>query len=170
MTRYAIFGDSYVSRQQRFGGTFPFPGEVRFFGRGGMRAQSIPEAMWEELLDFAPDVCVLHFGGNDINRQASVRDIAESILHRVGELEDLGVSVIVAEILPRKRVRGNIDQPTFDRMRKAINVKLRRKLRSRFAFLRVHVDTHYLTDGVHLSLTGQYQYHWALLRVFSRWL
>ena len=36
--RFAVFGDSYVKRQERFGAAFQFPDHstVRFFGRGGM--------------------------------------------------------------------------------------------------------------------------------------
>ena len=40
--KYAVFGDSYVARLGRSDLPLCLPGEVRFFGRGGMRAGHVP--------------------------------------------------------------------------------------------------------------------------------
>ena len=72
--KFAVFGDSYVSRQGRFGAAFQFPDHstVRFFGRGGMCALDIPDDLWEEMLVYRPNICILHLGGNDINPSIDV--------------------------------------------------------------------------------------------------
>lgn len=174
MPRYAVFGDSYVRRQGLFGGKFPVPGEVRFFGKGGMRVGSVPGHLWSQLKEYHPDVCFLHLGGNDINFSTDASVISGLILDLVYELQGLGAHVLVGEILPRAKVRGDIDLATFEKVRKAVNVRLRRRLRRDFVFFRVQIHdqsgglhSHYDPDGVHLSITGQDRYHRALLKAFG---
>lgn len=63
MNRFAVFGDAYVTSQGTFRGAFQLPGEVRFIGRGGMRVNSVPDKLWEELLNYDLTRVILHLGG-----------------------------------------------------------------------------------------------------------
>ena len=48
-------------------------GEVRFFGRGGMRAGHVPNEEWRQLKLYSPDYVVLHLGGNDLSMESVPR-------------------------------------------------------------------------------------------------
>ena len=101
--RFAVFGDSYVRRQERFDAAFQFPDHstVRFFGRGGMSALSIPDDLWEKMLAYWPNICILHLGGNDINPSIDVPKVFDTVIERVNTLREWGIHVVIGEILPQ---------------------------------------------------------------------
>ena len=47
--KYVVFSDSYVSRLGRLDLSLCLPGEVRFFGRGGMRFLHVPNDEWRQM-------------------------------------------------------------------------------------------------------------------------
>ena len=71
--KYAMFGDSYAARLGRSDLSLGLPGEVQFFGRGGMRVGHVPNAEWRQLKLFGPDHVILHLGGNDLNMESVPR-------------------------------------------------------------------------------------------------
>ena len=66
--KFAVFGNSYVSWKGRFGLQMHFcdGSNVRYFGRCGMRVGDMSTNLWDRLLQYRPNVCLLHLGGNDI--------------------------------------------------------------------------------------------------------
>ena len=48
-----------------------------FLSRGGMCALDIPDDLWEEMLVYRPNICILHLGGNDINPINPSIDVAK---------------------------------------------------------------------------------------------
>ena len=88
MSRVAVFGDSYVRRL----GCYEFnwrAGQIRFFGRGGMRAGSVPGSLWQEIRDYAPTHVFLLLGGNDISVSSDPATITRSLLDLVASLSDI---------------------------------------------------------------------------------
>ena len=61
--KYVVFSDSYVSRLGRLDLSLCLPGEVRFFGRGGMRVLHVPNDEWRQMMIFSPDHVILHLVG-----------------------------------------------------------------------------------------------------------
>ena len=62
MAKTALFGDSYIKRLNRFCDNFlGVPGECRFYGVGGMRADNPHQEVLKSCIDFQPDAvfCVL---------------------------------------------------------------------------------------------------------------
>ena len=99
MSRVAVFGDSYVRRL----GCYEFnwrAGQIRFFGRGGMRAGSVPGSLWQVMRDYAPTHVFLLLGGNDISVSSDSVTIARSLLDLVASLSDIA-HVFVGEITTR---------------------------------------------------------------------
>ena len=103
MPRVAIFGDSYVSRLSRYcGGDLKVPSEVNFFGKGGMKAASVPSDMLSQVFDFRPDLVVLNLGGNDIRPVSSPKTIFNRLFHLVEQFQQHGVkTVYVCELAER---------------------------------------------------------------------
>ena len=104
MSRVAVFGDSYVRRL----GCYEFnwsagnwrAEQIRFFGRGGTRAGSVPGSLWQEMRDYAPTHVFLLLGGNNISVNSDPATIVRSLLDLVASLSDIA-HVFVGEILPR---------------------------------------------------------------------
>ena len=194
-TRFAVFGDSYVRRQGAFTRE-RLPYNVRFFGKGGMELLRIPTEEWNRLLNYKPDVVLLHLGGNDVrdppvdpkkprgeniyvgaNNQARV--LFDAMNRRIKELTRLGIKVMVGQVLDRAdwALRG-VGKETFDLVRKGLNRRLRDLLGHNFIFFRVHlwdrsgkkiVNYHYSQkDGVHLSERGMTCYEKVLKKEFAR--
>ena len=175
MKKFAVFGDSYVTRQGRFGVAFPFPDPVKFIGEDDMRALSIPDDKWQELKTYKPYVCILHLGGNDIQEDTNVKELFVEIMARVTELRDSGIYPVVAEILPRAEfgLKG-VSLRTFELIRKSLNKRIRRALAHDFSFLPLHVRLcNYYYDpygGVNLSYQGMWKYYETLVKEFSNYL
>ena len=179
--RFAVFGDSFVRRQGRFNAAFQFPDHstVRFFGRGGMSALSIPDDLWKEMLAYRPNICILHLGGNDINPSIDVPKVFDVVMERVNTLRERGIHVVIGEILPRAefalRERG-VPLDLFETVRKGLNKRFRRAMRENWLMFRVCVmyrggglHFHYDEDGVHLSESGMWSYHCTLQAEFNQY-
>ena len=83
MTKFACFGDSYMSRLESFSsGNMP----CRFFGESGMSSTRKFKDKFHQLLEFRPDVVFMNIGGNDINARSSVEAIFLRIKNVVEEL------------------------------------------------------------------------------------
>ena len=83
------------------------PSEVKVFGKGGMKAESVPSDMLSQVFDFRPDLVVLNLGGNDIRPASSPKTIFNCLFHLVEEFQQHGVkTVYVCEIAgPNMRLR-----------------------------------------------------------------
>ena len=130
--KFAVFGDSYVSRQGRFGLQMHFGdgSKVKYFGLGGMRVGDVPTDLWDKLTRYRPNICLLHVGGNDIAETCVVKDLFDNVRDRVTELRELGCHVVVGEVLPRaENSLRNVSLKTFESVRTALNRKLRRVLK-----------------------------------------
>ncbi|KAJ8348248.1 hypothetical protein SKAU_G00268370 [Synaphobranchus kaupii] len=116
-----IVGDSYIRRgeeraRETMGTSLGLDARVQWFGWGGLR--------WERLLPFihqslrgraAPDVLLIHCGGNDLGNTKSLRLVAD--MKR--DLQDLhrrfpGTKILLSAISQRRRWRtanpGKIDK------------------------------------------------------------
>lgn len=170
--KIGIFGSSYVTRLNSWcRGYFKVPAIVRFFGKGGMRADRIPSVIFSELLSFRPDVVFLQLGGNDISDNCVPNEILKNITNCVNELRNSGVQrVFVGEILQRGDFRKapGLDIIRFDRIRKVINKKLQKLFKDEFiVFPKLKYPRDYLDDKVHLNDKGLTTYHLKLRRLFS---
>ena len=66
-----------------------------------MSALSIPDDLWEKMLAYRPNICILHLGGNDINPSIDVPKVFDVVMERVNTLRERGIHVVIGEILPR---------------------------------------------------------------------
>ena len=180
-TRFAVFGDSYVKREWAFC-KHRLPYNVRFFGRGGMELLRIPSEDWKRLMDYKPDVVLLHLGGNDIyeapkTKYSQAKVLFDEMVRRIRALEKAGVKVLVGQVLDRAdfALRG-VSPEVFGVVRKGLNRRLRDLLKHNFVFFRVHLwsrsgdlNYHYdQRDGVHLSEAGMACYEKVLKKEFGR--
>lgn len=174
--KFAVFGDSYVARLGRSDLSLCLPGEVRFFGRGGMRAGHVPNAEWGQMKFYSPDYVALHLGGNDLSMESVPRAVADRILSMVEELLSSGVrGVLVCEVVPRACVSRSpgLTLDSYERQRKSLNQILHRALGSSYVPLhfrvvgrdgRLHHD--YAADRIHFSDRGLVKYRKTLKRAF----
>ncbi|XP_033724642.1 uncharacterized protein LOC117314669 [Pecten maximus] len=171
MAKFAILGSSYISRLRDFcEGDFKVPGDCRFFGKGGMRTDSIPHWMMADLESFNPDVVFVHLGGNDIRRDSSPKDIFSNLCAIVETLKKSGAKVHIAEICRRgdfSKAPG-LMEASFNRQRNAIN----RLLIERYGKCIVKIPLQYPADYdnklVHFSDYGIRKYFFMVRRVFLR--
>lgn len=56
------------------------PGECRFYGVGGMRADNVNQRVLLELMDFHPETVFVGLGGNDISVNSSPRQTSKKRL------------------------------------------------------------------------------------------
>ena len=174
--KYAVFGDSYVARLGRSDLPLCLPGEVRFFGRGGMRAGHVPNEEGRQLSLYSPDYVVLHLGGNDLSMESVPRAVGDMILSMVEELLSSGVrGVLVCQVVPRACVSRSpgLTIDSYERQRKSLNQILHRALGPSYVPLhfravgkdgKLHQD--YATNRVHFSERGLVKYRKTLKRAF----
>ena len=127
--KYAVFGNSYVSRLGRSDLSLCLPGEVRFFARGGMRVVHVPNDEWLQMMVFSPDHVILHFGGNNLTKESVPRTVGDKLLSLVEELKSSGVqSVLVCEVVPRACVSRSpgLTLDCYEGQRKSLNQMLHR--------------------------------------------
>ena len=156
MAKTALFGDSYIKRLNRFCDNFlGVPGECRFYGVGGMRADNPHQEVLKSCIDFQPDAVFLCIGGNDISAESSPRQTFEHIVNIANSFEAHGTkTVYIGEIMTRGQFwkSPGLTKETFDKKRKLINRHLRKKYGRLFVtFPDIHFPEHYATDGVHLN-------------------
>ena len=107
------------------------PADVRFFGKGGMRASSaLCSKELNDLIEFQPHVTFVVLGGNDVKDSCVPHTIFSDIKNVVRTLHDYGISrVYVCEIIPRgnfKKAPG-ITETRFNAIMKVINKKLKKE-------------------------------------------
>ena len=161
MSRVAIFGDGYVRKL----GCFEFSwraGQIRFFGRDGMRAGNVPGSLWQEMRDYAPTHVFLLLGGNDISVSSDPATIARSLLDLAASLPDVA-HVFVGEILPRGdfSLSPGLTPESFERQRHRVSRILRSSLGRRLVPFHIRLKypdgsyhRDYCRDRVHLSEFG----------------
>ncbi|OWF46777.1 uncharacterized protein LOC110455218 [Mizuhopecten yessoensis] len=81
MPKFAILGSSYISRLRDFcEGDLKVPGECRFFGKGGMRTDTIPNWMMTDLRALDAWAVFIQLGGNDIRQNSNPREFSTGFL------------------------------------------------------------------------------------------
>ena len=158
MAKVALFGDSYIKRLSSYcKGFLGIPGDCRFYGVGGMRADSPNNEPLRQLIRFQPDTVCICLGGNDISVDSSPKKTYEDIVGVVDCLRNSGIEMVyICEILTRGQFRKSpgLNKKTFDKKRKLINKKLRKTYKEFFVtFSDIHYPDHYDTDGVHINST-----------------
>ena len=132
MTKFAIFGDSYVAWLERFtAGKMAMSGLCRFFCRSGMSTTRKYTDKHRDLLNYRPDVVFLVLGGNDIRWDSNVDDIVKILTNIVNELYSAGVNkVYIGTIAARGSVPSftSLNRAKFNKIRRGINRKLRKEL------------------------------------------
>ena len=99
MAKIALFGDSYIKRLGKY---LEVPGECRFFGVGGMRADRPHQEVLNQLLEFQPDTVFVFIGGNDISVNSSPRQTFDDILSIMDSIDYNGATTVyIGEILTR---------------------------------------------------------------------
>ena len=100
--KISIVGSSYIARLERYcSNDLGIPGDVRFHGKGGLKAGRVPSTLVQDDLNFNPDVVFLHCGANDIGANTSERDITAKIVEFADRLAGNGAVVYVGELIPR---------------------------------------------------------------------
>ena len=67
MPTFALFGDSYIRRLQKYcNGDFAVPGEVYFYRKMGLRTDRMEPGLWKRCLRREADVCFISVGGKNI--------------------------------------------------------------------------------------------------------
>lgn len=145
------------------------PGNVRFFGKGGMRAGHYDEwllndnfddnntwmSILGDLLQFNPSACFICLGGNDIKEESNPADIVQKILRITDKMKDCGVrKIYISEISERgcfKKSPG-LTKESFEIKRNAINKKLKKIFKDDFVtFKSVRYPGDYDDDLVHFG-------------------
>ena len=168
MAKIALFGDSYISHLERFCfGDMKVPGDVRFYGVGGMNFENFSET-FDDLKLFKPDAVFINLGGNSIMTTSKPSELAENLINIVNELKKDGVKkVYVAEITERGKFKPkNLEKKCVDGQRKKINKILRAKYGNDFIVLRdIKYDRDYSTDLVHFNDRGKQKFFYIIRRV-----
>ena len=66
MTKFAIFGDSYVTHLEKFTGGRSEVSNCRFFGVSGIITSRKFQDKFDEMKHYRPVVVFMYLGGNDI--------------------------------------------------------------------------------------------------------
>ncbi|XP_053402724.1 uncharacterized protein LOC128558010 [Mercenaria mercenaria] len=156
MKMYAIFGDSYISRLNKFnhGVLYDFNKKCKFYGVPGMSTQRKFEPEFQKMMMDKPKYVFLLLGGNDINRECEVIEIVNNIEHIVKRLKNNGVErVFVSSIAARGAFPAwtRLEKTRFDKVRRAINGKLFMVYKGDFVNLekKLKFPKHYDKDLVH---------------------
>ncbi|XP_060564019.1 uncharacterized protein LOC132723342 [Ruditapes philippinarum] len=132
MSKYAIFGDSFITRLQASTyGKLDFDRPHRFFGVSGMSTQRKFTSKFREMLEYRPRYVFINLGGNDITAACDIHSIYINLINIAEDLYNSGVErVFVASIIER----GNFKQWTglnskmFNKIRRSLNNKLKKYL------------------------------------------
>lgn len=170
-TRIAIFGSSYIRRLDSWcNGDFKVPATVRCFGKGGMKASSVPEDILNDVFNFQPDIVFIQLGGNDISKSKTPSDLVGDLIKLVDNFKSAGVKqVYIGEILERGDFTKSpgVDITFFNSVRKFVNRRLVKIYGKHVInFLQVRFPRDYLDDKVHLNSNGLRTYYLKLRRLF----
>ncbi|XP_060595448.1 uncharacterized protein LOC132749623 [Ruditapes philippinarum] len=176
MSKYAIFGDSFITRLQSFtNGKLDFDRPHRFFGVSEMSTQSKFTSKFREMLEYQPRYVFINLGGNDITAACDIQSIYINLINIAEELYNSGVErVFVASIIER----GNFEQRTglnsmmFNKIRRSLNNKLKKYFGHDFVQVgkRLRYPRHYDMDLVHpgCSEKGMTVFKHEVLKCFRR--
>ena len=173
MAKIALFGDSYISRLERYcEGVLKVPGEIKFFGKGGMRVDQLYcgsrfRTYLDGLISFGPDIVFICIGGNDIEVDTAPADIARGIEELIETLRKSGVkTILVHEIGTRGHLRGGLTKEIFDSKRKSINKKLKQiPMASLIRFPKITYPSGFSDDLVHYNQRGMQHFYHGVRRV-----
>lgn len=155
MARLAIFGDSYVSRLERYcNGNLTNSGICRFFGKAGMSTTKKFRETFEQMLRFQPDVVFINLDGNDLSASSSVEAVVNRLKRIFDQLRQSGVrQIFVASIIERGSFWAStgLTRQKFNKIRRSINNKLRQLLGPDFIDMgkKMRYPRHYDEDLVH---------------------
>ncbi|XP_066437239.1 armadillo repeat-containing X-linked protein 2-like isoform X2 [Eleutherodactylus coqui] len=166
-----ILGDSYVFWGAERAGVRPNGRQLRFqkseaivrwMGIRGMTWGSVLEEVERRVRwDRAPEVLVIHVGGNDLGKRR-FRDLSRDIRYDCLRLQASypGTVVVWSEIVPRKVWRGAQSEKGLNRARVKLNREVSRFLGSKGGVAARHIDlekgvgNYWRSDGVHLNDIG----------------
>ncbi|XP_061463786.1 uncharacterized protein LOC133389964 [Rhineura floridana] len=135
---------------------------VRWLGRRGMRWDGLLPALFQPAVEVAaPQVLVIHLGGNDLGLLKGKALIEQAC----GDLRAIarrwpGVHLVWSDILPRRRWNCAGDPRGMDRARKKVNRQIQRALRDLGGSVIHHPEVGhnklelFRPDGVHLTDKG----------------
>ncbi|XP_053383449.1 uncharacterized protein LOC128549814 [Mercenaria mercenaria] len=145
---FVVFGDSYVSRLEKYVKNHPFDlndSEVKFYGVPGMSTVRKFHDKFQIMLADKPNYLrkyYYHFrfvfvnlGGNDINSSCNPQQIFENIVTIVKQLKNAGVEhVFVASIVERGSFLSwtGCNSNMFNKVRRSINCKLSVKFKEHY--------------------------------------
>ncbi|XP_022533394.2 uncharacterized protein LOC111194197 [Astyanax mexicanus] len=162
-----IIGDSYIRRGEEMarsslGGDLGVQAEVSWFGWGGLRWQGLVPFFNQSLRGrTAPDVLIIHCGGNDLGGM--------NVLHLSAQMkEDLRdlhrrfphMKIMLSEITPRRQWRSSTHPKRIDAARKWLNGEMADFILGVEGGVIHHPDILFhnprlfLRDRVHLSPSG----------------
>lgn len=163
-----IIGDSYVRRggeraADTVGRDLSLPGvRVFWFGWGGLR--------WKQLLSFfsqslrgraAPDVLLIHCGGNDLGAVRSVQLVKtmKEDLHQL-KLRHPGMKIVLSAVTQRCRWKAGANPVKLDKARRFVNSVMATFVHSLNGVIIEHPHIRhdspglFLRDGVHFTPRG----------------
>ena len=154
MTRFAVFGDSFVSRLEK---SMSRTTAYRFFGKSGMSTRRKIDEKLCQLLEFQPDVVFMNVGGNDIRSTTSIEELVKQIKSLVAYLQSSGVRrVYVASIVERGSFPSftGLSKSKFNKIRRSVNKKLQKHFGKDFIDVGgdLRYPRHYDRDMVHPGL------------------
>ena len=95
MARIALFGSSYIARLEEFcWGDLKVPGDVRFFGIGGMKFETCAETM-KKVKSFKPGAVYIFLGGNSITKNTKPSELADDNGYIITGRNACGIPVFV---------------------------------------------------------------------------
>ena len=77
MTKFTIFGDSYVAHLGKFTGGRSEFFNCRFFGVSGMSTRTKFQDKFNEMKHYRPDVVFMNLGGNDITESTDIQNLVK---------------------------------------------------------------------------------------------
>ena len=168
MARIALFGSSYIARLEEFcWGDLKVPGDVRFFGIGGMKFETCAETL-KKVKSFKPGAVYIFLGGNSITKNTKPSELADLYFTIIKDLRDSGVrKIYVAEIPTRGKFKTpGLDKKCFDSQREKINKLLRKEYgNDLIVFKDIKYLRDYDTDRVHYNDRGMQKFFYNIRRV-----
>lgn len=127
--KLAVFGSSHVRRLKEYCETvaqteedprWDFPGYVRFFGTGGLRAGHCKRQL-QEVCAWRPDYAFIVIGGNDATPGKSAESICRDILRVRDVLLQSGCRRVHVALLARRLKTRFISPSHYEVIRRAVN-------------------------------------------------
>ncbi|XP_066436079.1 uncharacterized protein [Eleutherodactylus coqui] len=166
-----ILGHSYVFWGAERAGARPngrqlrFPNSearIKWMGIRGMSWGAVLEEVERRVRgDRAPDVLVIHAGGNDLGKRR-FRDLSRDIRYDFLRLQESypGIVVVWSKLVPRKLWRGARSEKGLNRARVKLNKEVSRFVGGKGGIAVRHIDlekgtgNYWRSDGVHLNDIG----------------